>query len=241
MELFNHRDQHGHHYRVCRAGGSLRLYTDGIFHTQYHPRRHLDGSLWDLLWLPSIALANQAVRRILVLGVGGGAVICALRKRYPNALIIGVDINSVHLTIARRFFNAGGANTLLLEADALAFMKFYRGPAFDLIVDDLFAAQNGEPSRVVALTPKWCGLLCRALSPRGLLLVNFAAAAELRAAWQVLRDGNTHFAGAQEWAHRRYENRIGAFYRQGYVAHWKDVLLHLLPNKTRKNIYVRAL
>ncbi|WP_049722010.1 methyltransferase domain-containing protein [Gilvimarinus polysaccharolyticus] len=241
MELFNHRDKEGHHYRVCRAGASLRLYTNGIFHTQHHPTRDFDGSLWDLLWLPSIVLANQAVRRILVLGVGGGAVICALRKRYPQALIIGVDINAVHLTIARRFFRADGPNTLLLEADALAFMEFYRGPAFDLIIDDLFASENGEPSRVVALTPKWSHRLSRALSSPGLLLVNFTAVSEFRAAWQVLLDGSTPFAATLEWSHKRYDNRIGAFYRQAYVADWQDRLCSFMPSAIGENIYVRAL
>ncbi|BFM20370.1 methyltransferase domain-containing protein [Gilvimarinus japonicus] len=241
MELFNYRDQYGHHYRVCRAGQSLRLYTDGVFHTQYHPKREFDGSLWDLLWLPSVALSNQSVRRILVLGVGGGAVICALRKRYPRALIIGVDINPVHLTIARRFFRAGGPNTLLIEADALAFMQFYAGPAFDLVIDDLFAAQEGEPTRVVALTPAWSRQLCRALTAQGLLLVNFAAASELRAAWQVLRDDPCYFAGALEWSHRRYENRIGAFYRQVCARHWRDTLAHCLPRSNSRDFTARKI
>lgn len=241
MEIYKHRDQHGQHYRVTRAGASLRLYSDGVFHTQYNPNRTFDGSLWDLLWLPTTALANQSVRRILVLGVGGGAVICALRKRYPKALIIGIDINPVHLYIARHFFRVGDANTLLLLADALAFMDYYRGPGFDLVVDDLFAARNGETARVVALTPDWCRLLCRALSQRGLLLVNFVAGAELRDAWQVLRDGNTHFDGALEWTHRRYENRIGAFYREHYAPDWRATLLRLLPKAGQRDINVREL
>lgn len=188
MELFNDRDSRGQHYRVCRADQSVRLYTDGVFHTQYHPQREYDGSVWDLLWLPSTALSNQAVRRILVLGVGGGAVICALRKRYPDALIIGVDINLVYLTIARRFFNAQGPNTLLLEADALAFMRYYQGPGFDVVVD---------------VIPEWAKHLRRALTPRALLLVNFATELELRSAWRVLRDSPTVLM-------RRWLGRTGA-------------------------------
>jgi spermidine synthase len=241
MELFNHRDPQGQHYRVCRAGQSIRLYTDGVFHTQYHPQRQYDGSVWDLLWLPSTALSNQAVRRILVLGVGGGAVICALRKRYPGALIIGVDINPVHLTIARRFFNAAGPNTLLLEADALAFMRDYRGPGFDVVVDDLFAAQNGQPIRVVDVTPAWAKHLCRALTPRGLLLVNLAADRELRRARQVLRRSTTVFKAALAWSHRRYDNRIGAFYRQLPAPDWRDGLAALLPAQGRRDVTVRRL
>ncbi|WP_339898583.1 class I SAM-dependent methyltransferase [uncultured Gilvimarinus sp.] len=241
MDLFNYRDRHGQHYRVCRAGQSVRLYTDGIFHTQYHPKRELDGSVWDLLWLPCRLLTGASVRRILVLGVGGGAVVCKLRKRYPQALIIGVDINPVHLRIARDFFAAGGANTLLLEADAIAFMRFYGGPGFDVIVDDLFTACEGEPTRVVDVSPHWAAALCRGLTPQGLLVVNFAASAGLIEGWRSLRDGTVYFAQALEWHHRRYENRIGAFYRRPVTPDWRAVTDSMLPLARRRDYLIAEL
>ncbi|WP_052481137.1 methyltransferase domain-containing protein [Gilvimarinus agarilyticus] len=241
MDLFNYRDRHGQHYRVVRAGQTVRLYSDGVFHTQYHPNREFDGSVWDLLWLPTTLLADQQVRRILVLGVGGGAVVRKLRQRYPRALIIGVDINPVHLQIARQFFAAGGPNTLLLEADAIAFMKVYRGPGFDVIVDDLFAASEGEPTRVVDMSSQWARALCRALTRRGLLVVNFAANAELKTAWRSLGEGAVGFAQALEWRHRRYENCIGAFYRQPLTPGWKPLAEAVLPASRRRDYCIAEL
>ena len=39
-------------YQVRGAGSTLRLYTDGVLHTQFNSRRIVTGSVWDLLWLP---------------------------------------------------------------------------------------------------------------------------------------------------------------------------------------------
>ena len=39
----------GTHYQVRTAGKTLRLYTDGVLHSQYNPVKRLTGSVWDLL------------------------------------------------------------------------------------------------------------------------------------------------------------------------------------------------
>src|SRR5690606_13127660 len=95
--------------------------------------------VWDLLWLPVAGLALGARPRILVLGVGGGAVIHKLRRHYPGALLVGVDLNPVHLRVAREVFAVNHPDDLLLEAEAGAFVRAYRGPAFDVVVEDVFA------------------------------------------------------------------------------------------------------
>jgi spermidine synthase len=62
-------------YQVRNAGRTRRLYTNGVFHSQYNPARPVTGSVWDLLLLPAFFYAPGELRRVLVLGVGGGAVI----------------------------------------------------------------------------------------------------------------------------------------------------------------------
>ncbi|HEY7883722.1 MAG TPA: class I SAM-dependent methyltransferase, partial [Cellvibrionaceae bacterium] len=105
MIIYQTTDSDGRCYQVRRAGQSIRLYTDGVFHSQYHPQRLQESSLWDLLWLPVTAKIEVTVYpRILVLGVGGGAVMGKLRRLYPKALLVGVDLNPMHLRIARDFF-----------------------------------------------------------------------------------------------------------------------------------------
>jgi len=63
----------GHHYQVRQAGRTRRLYTDNIFHTQYRPDRVLGGGYWDLLALPGLMAPEGSIKRVLLLGVGGGA------------------------------------------------------------------------------------------------------------------------------------------------------------------------
>lgn len=39
-------------YEVRSHGKTLRLYANGVQHSEYHPDRLFTGSVWDLLWLP---------------------------------------------------------------------------------------------------------------------------------------------------------------------------------------------
>ena len=41
-------------YEVRAAGSSLRLYNNGILHSQFSERCPATGSVWDLLWLPGL-------------------------------------------------------------------------------------------------------------------------------------------------------------------------------------------
>ncbi len=212
MLIWRATDACGCDYQVRRAGNSLRLYTDGVFHTQYNSSRRYERAVWDLLWLPVSGLALGSRPRVLVLGVGGGAVIHKLRREYPHALLVGVDLNPVHLRVAREVFAVNHPDDLLLEAEASAFVHAYRGPAFDVVVDDVFAEREGEPVRAIPLDDSWCRLLLRILTPHGLLIGNFASARELShsAPWQECR---SDFAERWRWRMPGYDNVIGACYR----------------------------
>ena len=52
-------------YEVRAAGHTRRLYTDGVFHSQYNPRHSLTGNVWDLLSLPSFFLQQRQLQRAL--------------------------------------------------------------------------------------------------------------------------------------------------------------------------------
>lgn len=57
----------GVHYEVRSAGNSLRLYTDGVFHSQYNPYRLITGHVWDLLMLPALFYPANKIKRVLVM------------------------------------------------------------------------------------------------------------------------------------------------------------------------------
>ncbi len=179
MAVLWQREQGGTRYEVRSAGHTRRLYANGVLHSQYNPRRPLTGNLWDLLMLPAFFLPPGRIRRVLVLGVGGGAVIRQLQHFVAPERIVGVDKDPVHLAVARRFFGVTGDGVGLIRADARAWLAAYRGPRFDMIIDDLFGDVDGEPRRAIALDEAWSRLLLRRLAPRGVLVANCVSTREL--------------------------------------------------------------
>ena len=215
MAMLWRKQQDGKVYEVRTAGASTRLYTDGVFHTQYNPRRFLTRNVWDLLSLPSLFLAPAHCRRVLVLGVGGGTVLQQLAQLFPQASLVGVELDKMHLHLAKRFFLPRSKRIKLIHADALVWLKNYHGPQFDLIIDDMFTERKGEPERVVAATQGWFTTLQRHLSRRGMLIFNFLSARELgRCAYLHKPKLQRQFGAAYCFTTPVYENNIGVFLRQ---------------------------
>ena len=162
----------GTRYEIRKAGNSTRLYTDGVFHSQHNPKHALTRSVWDLLMLPAFFYPPDTIRRVLVLGVGGGTVLHLLQQYIKPRAITGIELNPVHLKLARRFFGLKKFPARLIEADAIAWMQKYQGPPFDMIIDDLFGEEKGEGVRAAPLNKDWFTLLNKNLTNNGLLVFN---------------------------------------------------------------------
>ncbi len=199
-------------FEVRRAGSSVRLYTNGVFHSQYNPVNPIAATVWQLLLLPAFFRPRDAVRRVLVLGVGGGAVVRLLERYVTPQHITAVELDPVHLYVARRFFGVSQRRTELVEADAVKWLRGYTGPRFDLIIEDLFGETNGEPVRAVDADRAWLGTLTRHLAADGVLAMNFVSARSLAKAHQTLREYYPkRFASSFQLTLPAYENAIGAF------------------------------
>lgn len=213
MAILFSRLHEGRRYEVRSAGQTRRLYTDGVFHTQYHPARRLSGSVWDLLALPALVLPS--VRRVLLLGVGGGAVVHVLRTFVQPQQMVGVDLSPMHLQLARRYFDLAGPDLELHCADARAFVRDYRGDAFDLVIEDLFGGSHGRPERAIVADRAWCEALGRLVAGDGALVINTLSRQEVRAT-AFVADPQVR----QEWATclglsvPGYTNTVGAFFRK---------------------------
>lgn len=202
----------GQTHEVRSAGNSLRLYTDGVFHSQYNPDRPVGGNLWDLLLLPSFYLPSDAMKRILVLGVGGGTVMRQLKYFYPQCHITGVDINKIHLQFARQYFGVKGRGYSLLQADAIDWIQQYDGPAFDYIVDDLYGEAGNEPVRAVEPTAGWMRLLGDNMNKEGMLVMNHTTFREFRASsWFTSTSVQRRFPRAARLSMSQYDNVMGIF------------------------------
>jgi spermidine synthase len=199
-------------YQVRTAGNSVRLYRNGVLHTQYNPSHPIGGNLWDLFLIPAFFHTPVAISRVLVLGVGGGAVIRLLNRFVRPDEIIGVELNPTHIQIARRFFGIGRHQATLIHADAVQWVRNYRGPAFDLIVDDIFGEESGEPQRAVVADTDWFNRLQSHLSPRGILVMNFATRTELKSCAYFQDPAiEKRFGSAFRLNKPQYENTIVAF------------------------------
>ncbi|MDA0977833.1 MAG: methyltransferase domain-containing protein [Proteobacteria bacterium] len=170
MAVIYRRSIQGVHYEVRTAGQSIRLYTNGAFHSQYNPRHLFTGAVWDLLILPALFRAAPP-RRVLVLGVGGGTVIHQLNRLYEPEHITGIELDPQHLKIARRFFKVRYSNTTLVQADALDWLQA-GSEQFDYIIDDVFQHAEGDPVRPFPADPSWYRMLRRHLAAGGVIVQN---------------------------------------------------------------------
>lgn len=202
-------------YEVRSAGQTRRLYTDGVFHSQFNSERAIAGGIWDLLMLPAFFHPAEDIQRVLVLGVGGGAVIHQLQRYIKPDEIIGIELNPVHIMVAKRFFGVTKQLAQLVEADAIKWLENYSGPPFDMIIDDLFGEQEGEPVRAIKANKEWFEKLNVHLSPTGLLVMNFISSNDLKNCAAVsYKKISSLFNSSFQFTLSHYDNAIGAFLKK---------------------------
>lgn len=180
MAVVWQQEKQGVLYQVRSAGKTLRLYTDGVLHSQYNPHQPVTGHAWDWLMLPAFFYPQDTIRRVLVLGVGGGTVIHQLNHFIKPDEIVGVEMNKTHLSLGKRFFGLKSKNIRLVHADANAWLSDYQGEAFDMIIDDVFSEADGEPLAASAADNGWFELLSGQLSHDGVIVKNFIDRKSLR-------------------------------------------------------------
>ncbi len=123
--------------------------------------------------LPAFFYEPDAINRVLVLGVGGGASIHLIRQFVSPETIIGVELNPVHIYVAEHFFGLNHNDVQLIHTDAIQWLKDYNGKKFDLIIDDLFAEENGEPVPAIASNASWFNCLLKHVTNEGMIVKNF--------------------------------------------------------------------
>lgn len=232
----------GTKYEVRTAGKTRRLYTDGVFHSQYHPDRLFAGSIWDLLMLPALFYEPGQIKRILLLGVGGGAVIHLLRHYVQPEVIDAIDLNPVHLQIARRYFNIKPSMANLIQADGINWLQNYKGPRYDMIIDDMYGEENGEPARAIELNYRWLSTLRKHLNPKGVLVMNTMSSKELKqAACFTNAQLSRSFKSAYQLYLPIYHNAVGAVFRQPVSARDFRQRLKQYPALSQLDIRLRRL
>lgn len=213
MALIWHRQHDGIRYEVRSHGKTLRLFANGVQHSEYHPDRLVTGSVWDLLWLPALFDQPQRYRRVLVLGLGGGSILPPLQRLLKPDVIVAVEKDPLHLEVARDQFRVAAPGTKLVGADACDFVRNYDGPPFDLIIEDLFAPSDSSVSRAVAATARWVGELKRLLNQEGTLIMNFGDWAEFKQSWAASANAMRGWKRRYRFATPDCHNAVIAFRR----------------------------
>lgn len=225
----------GRRYEVRTAGRSTRLYTNGVLHTQYHPDYVFGGGVWDLLGLPALWRADARFSGILLLGLGGGAVVRQLHELVEWDRFVAIERNPVHVAISRRFFGLESVPAELLELDASRWIKAYRGDKFDLVIDDLFSDQLGEAKRAVRFSRSWYTSLRRLLSESGMLVVNFADGRDLSYRIRKIPGLNSDFKRAYKLTLPAYGNAVAVFLRNERTPEQLDAAVKALRPKRRRS------
>lgn len=213
MALIWHESRDGVAYEVRSHGKTLRLYANGIQHSEYNPSRLVTGSVWDLLWLPLLFDEPSRFRRVLVLGLGGGSLVPPLKALAAPELIVAVEKDPLHLAVARDQFGVAREGVQCHCADAVEFVDAYDGPPFDLVIEDLFAPHDRTVSRAVPATGRWLGKLSSLVSDDGMLVMNFGDWAEYRASRITGRRSMRGWKQRYRFATRDCHNAVIVFRR----------------------------
>jgi spermidine synthase len=160
------------HYEVRSAGATLRLYRNGVNHSQWNPTRPLSGCIWDLIVLPALYRPAGSIQDALILGFGAGTVAAQMRELLQPKRIVGLDLDPIHLSIADGFFDCT-AGCELIAADAVEWVhSSCEQGSYDYILDDLYSEDAGLPLRCTPLDLAWCQALADLLRPGGMLVFN---------------------------------------------------------------------
>jgi spermidine synthase len=115
-------------------------------------------------------------RRVLIVGLGGGAMVRFLTHHEPQVVIDAVEIDPAVVKLADQFFGVrSGGNVRVHTADAVKFVETV-AERYDLILMDAFLRPSSEtdttgvPTRLKTL--EFLGRLKQALAPGGVVAFN---------------------------------------------------------------------
>jgi spermidine synthase len=154
---------------VRRGRHGLELRVDGTLASLLHDRA--TGPVWTALGLPLLALPPGRLRRVLVLGLGGGAVAHLVHRLAPRARLVGVEKDPEVAEAARAFFGLEPLPLRLVVADAHDYLRRARG-SFDAVIEDVFVGRSRTIRKPGWLPEPGYRLAWRLVRPGGVLVAN---------------------------------------------------------------------
>ncbi|MDX9873723.1 MAG: methyltransferase domain-containing protein [Spongiibacteraceae bacterium] len=118
-----------------------------------------------------LPLLFRQPERVLLLGLGGGALATALLHALPKVNVTAVELRRAVIKAARRFFQLPTADRRLqvIQADAGEFVETAEAAGYDLLCSDIY---NGEGMAMQYFQPWFIAECRRLLTPDGWLVLN---------------------------------------------------------------------
>jgi len=136
--VYKTQSSYNHDICVYEEAGKYKLLVNGSRESGEFIKR-----MWSDALLALHMRKQDSIKRILVLGVAGGTVIHLLHDMYPNAVIVGVDIDDVMIGIGKKYFGLEEMKSLIcITDDAKHYVQEYIGKNFDCIVVDVFIGSD---------------------------------------------------------------------------------------------------
>jgi spermidine synthase len=132
-KILEERDsKYNGHLKVSRSlGFGTYIQAEGL--TQ-------SGGIVEAIWKQTLKRINNlqfTINNCLILGLGGGTVAKLIRKNWPGAKIIGIDIDPLMVELGKKYLGLGQVDVEIKIQDAYDFYGM-----FDLIIIDLYNGEN---------------------------------------------------------------------------------------------------
>lgn len=124
---------------------------------------------YDWAGLVDVFMPGVSGPSVLMLGLGGGEMIHVLRKTKPSAQVTAVEVDDRVIKMALRYFPQNVKDVDIVEMDAARYMSRKCPARFDVIIVDVFEAEN-LPEHFTSAA--FFSDVERCLLPRGMVIMN---------------------------------------------------------------------
>lgn len=162
-----------HLVQVIDEPGVRVLSFNGTRETQMSLANHLQGHFEYTEYFHTPWVWNRNIRRVLMLGLGGGSTQRAYQHYYTNVLVDTVELDPVVVKVAKEYFKVKESPTLkIYNQDGRMFLN-RTSETYDLIVLDAYTkARYGSSIPPHLTTKEFFALAASRLSTNGVLAYN---------------------------------------------------------------------
>lgn len=133
------------------------------------------GGIVETIWKQTLRRTNNlqfTINNCLILGLGGGTVAKLVRKKWPEAKITGVEIDSLMIELGKRYLDLDKFNIDIKITDAHEFLTHHsslKTNEYDLVIVDLY---QGDRFPDEFESENYVHLMRTVLSSSGIVIFN---------------------------------------------------------------------